>query len=297
MGSGENKYKCLQNGAASYCVAYPYLSTDQVSTFFSQNNIAPYSISAKWDPRKSEDSYCVHRYTHYEDRFGNRLGDDSILPLLVPGCDTGLESACNICYHVANVVKEGGLWKARGTFKLKVNTHTSQINYGFETCPEGYFKGCSSYGSCSKFCYAPNYSTCSVNDILKKGDIIVGLVTARYSNEIHILSVRGATKTFDEAVRWSREDFAPPGLEDDPVLGRGKWHMYGSGDNDNSCDFGARGSTCAVGFSYPGSTWVNSTTTDENGVRFGREFGRCGYNAWRRVDLTFPSYPMIRISF
>ena len=300
MGSGSNKYKCLPAPTVNYCVVYPYLSIGQINTFLQQNNIEPYSISSKKDPRKQEDAYCVSRYNHYMDRYGNRLGDESVKDLLVEGCDTGLESACNICYHVSNLVKENGLWKAHGRFKIVVNTDVNQGNlneqYGFEQCPSGFFKGCSGYGSCAKYCYAPNYSTCAVNDILKKGDVVVGLVTYRSSNEIHVLALQGKTLAFDEAVRWSREDFAPTGLESDPVLGKGKWHMYGSGDNDNSCDFAARGSVCAAGFSYPGSTWVN-TTTVEDGVRFAREFGRCGYNTWRQVDRPFPSYPMIRIAF
>ena len=293
MGTGDNNYKCERNPAASYCVAYPYLGSEQVNNFLTQNNIAPYTVSSNANPRTSSEAFCVNRYEHYIDRSGNRKGDDSVAALLIEGCDTGTESACNECYHVANLEKVNGLWHAHNRFKLKVNRHTTQVNYGFEQCPDGFFKGCGTYGSCAKYCYAPNYASCANNDVLKKGDIIVGLVMTRDGNTLHLSSMLCANKTFDEAIAYSNS-YAPTGLENDATFGSGKWHMPGDGDKDNACDFAWRGTVCAIGKSAPSGTWYNST--DSTG-QYGKEVGRCGYSAWRLKSNPMCVYPMMQVTF
>ena len=209
---------------------------------------------------------------------------------MIEGCDNGTESACNECYHVANLEKVNGLWHAHNRFKLKANRHTTQVNYGFEQCPDGFSKGAGNYGSCAKFCYAPNYASCANNDILKKGDIIVGLVMTRDGNTLHLSSVQYASKTFDEALAYSNS-YAPTGLENDTTFGRGKWHMPTNSDRDNACDFGWRGTAAVVG-SAPHSTWYNNTNGE-----YGMEKGRCGHSSWRLKSSPFSVYPMMQVTF
>ena len=290
MGTGDNKYKCEVNEAASYCVAYPYLNSDQVNNFLTQNNIASSTVSSNYNPRTSSEAFCVNRYEHYIDRQGNRKGDDSVAALLIEGCDNGTESACNECYHVANLEKVNGLWHAHNRFKLKVNRFETQVNYGFEQCPDGFFKGAGDYGSCGKYCDANNLASCSNSDILRKNGIVIGVVLSRESHRLDISSVQYANKTFDEAIAYSNS-YAPTGLENDATFGRGKWHMPIDSDYDNSCDFSWRGTAAVVG-SNPNFTWYNYTNGE-----YGLERGRCGYSSWRLKSSPFNIYPMMQVTF
>jgi len=235
--------KCVPYQRVSYNKLYPYY----ISNVNNQLEIWGYpTVSIKTEPRTSEQAYCVHKYTHCEDKLGKKLGSQDVCDMIPDGCNYGYESACSECYHVSSVVKNGDLFNVNPDYTFKVNRYTNNQHLsGFESCPEGVMHG-GNYKVCYGYCDIKingNYDVetgkytyvcegcdkCQEGSILRLNDdnnpIIVGILYANRSSKLYV-NILGNYPSAD----WysAMEDvkkYAPFGLEMHYLFGVGCWRL------------------------------------------------------------------------
>ena len=223
------------------------------------------------DPSKI---YCINQYTHCRSRTGEKLGDDSACAMVVDGCLTGVEAACNNCYHTVNVKKgANGLWTAAGNFKVTVlSCNNTDIYLGMESCPKTYHKGGGNYGSCYKYCTLNNLADCNISDVIVDGTVNsngeasgtkIGIVTEhnRSQKQITIYAyMTGRYGTWDKYMADMKE-YAPAGYENHKWFGKGKW-TTDPGYPSHCARYNVVGTGAAEGVTIPQDAWRTQEYSD-----------------------------------
>ncbi len=256
-----NRGMCLIAEPTGYTTYYGYYSGIWVlNDWLKQNGFA--TVSTEYEPRTSADSYCVHKYTHCLSQDGKKLGDDAVCALVPEGCNEGIEAACNQCRHVASVVKgSDGLYHIRADkMIIELNTCRNNAIYpGISTCPTGFKHGGGGYGICYKYCYTSDLSKCAQADMLYSGSTRVGIVIWKSDNTLKIVGAAIGSLTWDEAKTYAA-NYAPEGLENDAIFGKGKWMM--PTNTGGFVVYQYKGAAFAEGFSWGNGTWLDVLTDD-----------------------------------
>jgi len=218
--------ECIRAERGDYRYLYPYYSMVGINE--SLNHWGYPAITNKSEPRTSEDAYCIHKYTHCEDRNGRKLGDDEVCALVPEGCNLGYEEACNDCYHKSSVAKgNDGLYHINTGYLLTVNTYWNNSRLGGMTkCPKDYFKS-SQHNLCYGICYTKNFSGCFAGEILVDDatNYQLGVVYYNKDKTLYLHSLQPYKyDTWDNAVT-DIAAYAPEGYETHPIFGKGKWIM------------------------------------------------------------------------
>ena len=263
MGSsvGVNKGMCLVEGPTGYCVTYPYGVYIGIDSAFLSPNGLP-TLNIRTTPKKTEDAYCVNKYTHCQAKDGTQLGDSDVCALVPAGCNLGIESACNRCYHKVSVKKGDDNLYHLNDYTIMINSCRNDVTYqGFDKCPAGFKKGKGGYNNCYKDCYTSDPSKCTYSDVLKENGKVIGVVYYNNGSSLRIASTALKYGNWFDAKDWAA-NYAPTGFESDSRFGPGKWFMPPSGIAAYGSHYFYFGTCAAEGFSYTGNTWINSEVED-----------------------------------
>ena len=249
MGTGANQGMCYNAGTIGYCNKYDCSTSSGVQTVnaFLYGEGFETIPDIKMEPRKTEESYCVNKYTHCQAKNGTKLGDETVCSWIPAGCNLGIEAQCNECTHPASVKKgDDGLYHPNDYgYRVIINSARNEKGRyaGFATCPTGY-KKCSGYGCCYRYCYLDNVADCRTGDILAScpsgsctrsdtlapGATRVAHVYYNYNRNLRLISLaKGIPSMNWDDAQASAPNYAPAGFESHPIIGKTKWRLPTSG--------------------------------------------------------------------
>ncbi len=187
----------------------------------------------------SASNECIARNKHYQALDGTRLGDDSVLSMLIPGCDNGDEEQCNECHSITNLDKKAdGLYTVHNKFDLRINIAGSRRLYGMFTCPvdgEYVYKRAGSMTVCYKYCKLSELSKCYDGDVLvddSNGNYKLARVSSGSTSSLKLFPYKGAKtgQNWNQAMAWATNFY--PGIDEGneyyknhPIFGQGKWAL------------------------------------------------------------------------
>ena len=232
--SSDKKGVCIMNSRAEYQWSYPYATPENINRVFISWGYP--AITSNEKPRTSDDAYCIHKYTHCEDRQGRRLGDDEVCALVAEGCNLGYEEACNVCYHESSVAKgDDGLYHI-GDYVLISHTYWNEdVLSGITKCPLHFYQDENhpiyqneNGNSCYIICFMSNLSECFSGALLLddgNNNTKLGVVYYNANNTLYLHSLQQyKSGTWDDAMADVAE-YAPLGYEEHPIFGKGKWQL------------------------------------------------------------------------